>query len=84
MNPADVVLPPGTNVSELEGRSMVVRKTRVFPVECVVRGYLSGSGWKEYRTDRCVCGIELPPGLRESDQSTEADFYTGHQSGVWS
>jgi phosphoribosylaminoimidazole-succinocarboxamide synthase len=52
----------------LEGRSMLVRKTEPLPVECVARGYLSGSGWKDYRTSGAVCGIALPPGLRESDR----------------
>jgi phosphoribosylaminoimidazole-succinocarboxamide synthase len=52
----------------LRGRSMLVRKARVVPFECVVRGYLSGSGWKEYRKAQAVCGIALPPGLRESDR----------------
>ncbi len=53
---------------QLEGRSMLVRKARGFPVECVVRGYLSGSGWKEYRQTGSVCGIKLPAGLRESSR----------------
>ncbi len=53
---------------------MVVRKTTVFPVECVVRGYLSGSGWKEYQKSGAVCGIRLPPGLRESDRLLEPIF----------
>jgi phosphoribosylaminoimidazole-succinocarboxamide synthase len=53
---------------EVRGRALVVRKLEIFPVECVVRGYLSGSGWKEYQRDGSVCGIELPPGLRESDR----------------
>lgn len=52
----------------LTGRSMVVRKARVIPFECVVRGYLSGSGWKEYRDTGKVCGVTLPPGLVESDR----------------
>jgi phosphoribosylaminoimidazole-succinocarboxamide synthase len=52
----------------LAGRSMLVRKTRPVPVECVARGYLSGSGWKEYKTSGSVCGVPLPPGLRESDR----------------
>jgi phosphoribosylaminoimidazole-succinocarboxamide synthase len=52
----------------LTGRSMIVRKARVIPFECVVRGYLSGSGWKEYRDTGEVCGITLPPGLVESDR----------------
>lgn len=74
MNVADVPLPSGTDSGELAGRSMVVRKTQVFPVECVVRGYLSGSGWKEYRQSGAVCGIPLPSGLRESDRLPEPIF----------
>ncbi len=54
--------------NELEGRSMLVLKTKPLPVECVVRGYLSGSGWKEYKEKQSVCGIKLPAGLRESDK----------------
>ncbi|MEX0601994.1 MAG: phosphoribosylaminoimidazolesuccinocarboxamide synthase, partial [Bacteroidota bacterium] len=52
---------------DLRDRSMLVRKAKPLPVECVVRGYLSGSGWQEYREAEAVCGIPLPPGLRESD-----------------
>lgn len=52
----------------LLGRSMLVKKTNPIPVECVVRGYLCGSGWKEYQKSRSVCGINLPDGLRESDK----------------
>ena len=52
----------------LAGRSMLVRKTVPVPIECVARGYLSGSGWKEYKASGTVCGIALPPGLRESDR----------------
>ncbi len=52
----------------LDGRSMLVRKTEPLPVECVARGYLSGSGWKDYKASGAVCGIGLPPGLRESDR----------------
>ena len=59
---------------EVRGRALVVRKLEIFPVECVVRGYLSGSGWKEYRRDGSVCGIELPVGLRESDRLPEPVF----------
>ena len=59
---------------QLEGRSMVVRKTEPFPVECVVRGYLAGSGWKDYQRTGAVCGIPLPPGLRESDRLQEPLF----------
>ena len=74
MNPDDVPLPAGADRQGLAGRSMVVRKTRVFPVECVVRGYLSGSGWKEYQQQGSVCGIPLPPRLRESDLLPEPIF----------
>ena len=56
------------------GRSMLVRKTRPLAVECVVRGYLSGSGWLEYRETESICGIRIPPGLRESDRLPEAIF----------
>jgi phosphoribosylaminoimidazole-succinocarboxamide synthase len=58
----------------LRGRSMLVRKARPLPVECIVRGYLSGSGWKSYRESRRVCGIPLPDGLRESDPLPEPIF----------
>jgi phosphoribosylaminoimidazole-succinocarboxamide synthase len=53
---------------QLEGRSMIVDKTEVVPIECVVRGYLAGSGWKDYRSTGRVCGIALPAGLRESER----------------
>jgi len=62
-------LPP-----EFIGRSMIVRKARRVDIECVVRGYLSGSGWAEYRESQSVCGIRLPPGLRESDELPEPVF----------
>jgi len=73
---------------QLEGRSMVVVKTEVLPVECVVRGYLVGSGWKDYKATGAVCGIALPPGLRESDRldppiftpATKAE--TGHDENI--
>ncbi|HEV2707124.1 MAG TPA: phosphoribosylaminoimidazolesuccinocarboxamide synthase [Pyrinomonadaceae bacterium] len=58
----------------LRGRSMLVRRTEVFPVECVVRGYLAGSGWKDYLRTGEVCGHPLPPGLRESAELPEAIF----------
>ena len=59
---------------DLSGRSMLVLKTKPLPVECVVRGYLSGSGWKEYKQKQSVCGISLPAGLRESDKLPEVIF----------
>lgn len=58
----------------LRGRSMLVKKARMFPIECVARGYLSGSGWKEYRETGKVCGIKLPSGLVESDRLPEPIF----------
>ncbi len=59
---------------ELKGRSMLVLKTQSLPVECVVRGYLSGSAWKEYQKEQSICGIKLPPGLKESDKLPEVIF----------
>jgi phosphoribosylaminoimidazole-succinocarboxamide synthase len=59
---------------QLRGRSMVVARGDMFPVECVVRGYLSGSGWKEYQSSGKVCGIQLPAGLKESDKLPEPIF----------
>lgn len=73
-NPATLPLPPGTDLSQLEGRSLVVQKTRVIPIECVVRGYLAGSGWKEYRASQTICGISLPSGLVECDKLPEPIF----------
>ncbi len=67
-------LPGELDRGPLSGRSMLVRKTEVVPIECVVRGYLSGSGWKEYRQTGGVCGIPLPAGLKESDQLPEPIF----------
>jgi phosphoribosylaminoimidazole-succinocarboxamide synthase len=58
----------------LDKRSMLVRKTSVVPIECVVRGYLAGSGWKDYKATGKVCGVKLPKGLAESDQIPEAIF----------
>jgi phosphoribosylaminoimidazole-succinocarboxamide synthase len=72
----------------LAGRSMLVRKTDPVPIECVARGYLSGSGWKEYKAGGAVCGIALPAGLRESDRLPEPIFTpatkatTGHDINV--
>jgi phosphoribosylaminoimidazole-succinocarboxamide synthase len=58
----------------LKGRSMLVKKARSIPVECIVRGYLSGSGWKEYQKTQSICGIRLPVGLKESDKLPEPIF----------
>jgi phosphoribosylaminoimidazole-succinocarboxamide synthase len=60
--------------SQLEGRSMLVKKVKPLPVECIVRGYISGSGWKTYQQDGTVCGIRLPDGLVESDKLPEPIF----------
>jgi phosphoribosylaminoimidazole-succinocarboxamide synthase len=73
---------------QLRGRSMLVERAEMFPVECVVRGYLSGSGWKEYQASGRVCGIELPGGLRESERLPEPIFTpatkatTGHDENI--
>jgi phosphoribosylaminoimidazole-succinocarboxamide synthase len=73
---------------DLAGRSMVVRKTRPLPIECVVRGYVSGSGWKDYRTTGKICGIPLPRGLQESARLPEPIFTpatkaaTGHDENI--
>ena len=68
---------------QFEGRSMLVKKADVVPIECVARGYLAGSGWKEYQESQTVCGVELPPGLRHSAQLPEPIFTpaTKEQSG---
>jgi phosphoribosylaminoimidazole-succinocarboxamide synthase len=73
---------------QLEGRSMLVKRAKMMDVECVARGYLAGSGWKEYRETGRVCGISLPPGLKESDKLPEPIFtpatkaQTGHDENV--
>src|SRR4029077_8425421 len=59
---------------QLRGRSMLVQRAEMFPVECVVRGYISGSAWKEYKATGKVCGIDLPSGLKESDAFPEPIF----------
>ena len=63
-----------TEVTEFPGRAMRVRKTTPILVECVARGYLSGSGWKDYQASGAICGVALPPGLRESDRLPEPIF----------
>jgi phosphoribosylaminoimidazole-succinocarboxamide synthase len=73
---------------QLEGRAMLVRRTDPVPIECVVRGYISGSGWKEYQKSGAVCGISLPAGLHESDKLPEPIFTpstkatTGHDENI--
>lgn len=83
-------MPPALRpyAEQLEGRSMLVRKVKILPIECIVRGYLSGSGWKEYQQSGKVCGVTLPAGLRESDKlpapiftpSTKAE--SGHDMNI--
>jgi phosphoribosylaminoimidazole-succinocarboxamide synthase len=74
--------------SALEGRAMLVRRTEPVPIECVVRGYISGSGWKDYQKTGGICGIALPAGLRESDRLPEPIFTpstkatTGHDENI--
>ena len=65
---------------QLEGRSMLVRRARMVEVECVARGYLAGSGWKEYRSSGTVCGIPLPPGLRECDRLPQPLFTPAYKA----
>jgi phosphoribosylaminoimidazole-succinocarboxamide synthase len=60
--------------ADLEGRSMLVKKAKALPVECIIRGYLSGSGWKDYCVDRTISGIRLPEGLKESSRLPEPIF----------
>jgi phosphoribosylaminoimidazole-succinocarboxamide synthase len=73
---------------QLRGRSMLVMRAEMFPVECVVRGYISGSAWKEYKASGQVCGIRLPAGLKESDQLPQTVFTpatkatTGHDENI--
>src|SRR6201998_4513230 len=59
---------------QLEGRSMLVKRAKMFPVECVARGYLAGSGWKEYKASETVCGIKLPGGLQDGSRLPEPLF----------
>src|SRR5271155_659022 len=88
LSATDFPPPFAAYADELAGRSMVVRKTQPLPVECVVRGYLSGSGWKDYQATGKVCGIALPAGLRESDRLPEPIFTpaskatTGHDENI--
>jgi len=73
---------------QLSGRSMIVKKTKPLPVECVVRGYLAGSGWKEYQQSQSVCGIKLPANLKQASQLPEPIFTpatkaeTGHDENI--
>ena len=79
-------LPPGSR--HLAGRAMLVRRLEMVPIECVARGFLAGSGWKEYQADGSVCGVRLPAGLREADRLPEPVFTpatkatTGHDENI--
>ena len=74
LSATDFPAPFDKHREELAGRSMVVRKTKPLPIECVARGYVSGSGWKDYRATGKICGVALPAGLRESDQLPDPIF----------
>jgi phosphoribosylaminoimidazole-succinocarboxamide synthase len=74
LNARDFTGPLAPYADELRGRAMLVRKTKPIAVECVVRGYLAGSGWKDYQKTGAVCGISLPGGLRESERLPEPIF----------
>jgi phosphoribosylaminoimidazole-succinocarboxamide synthase len=88
VDPADFPPAARAHAELLAGRSMLVKKTNPIPIECVARGYLSGSGWKEYQQSGAVCGIRLPGGLKESDQLPEPIFTpatkaeTGHDVNI--
>jgi len=88
VNLDEMPLPEQTDREMLVGRTSYVRKTKVIPIECVVRGYISGSAWKEYCQRGTVCGIQLPPGLKESDELPEPIFTpatkaeTGHDENI--
>jgi len=81
-------LPAEVDLEPLRGRTTLVRKTKVIPVECVVRGYIAGSGWKDYQQTGAICGIPLPPGLRQADKLPEPIFTpatkaeTGHDENI--
>jgi phosphoribosylaminoimidazole-succinocarboxamide synthase len=88
---ADVIDYPASLTNyrdQLEDRSMLVKRCRMEPIECVARGYVSGSGWKDYRTTGAICGIKLPAGLRENDRLPEPIFTpaskaeTGHDENI--
>jgi phosphoribosylaminoimidazole-succinocarboxamide synthase len=74
LDPSHYPAPARASADLLRGRSMLVRRTIPVPIECVARGYLAGSGWKEYTRTGAVCGIALPPGLQESDRLPEPIF----------
>src|SRR5689334_5115768 len=73
-DPAKMPAPFAEKADQLRGRTCLVRKASVVPIECVVRGYLLGSGWQEYQRSGSVCGVPLPPGLRQADELAEPIF----------
>ncbi|MDO5308836.1 MAG: phosphoribosylaminoimidazolesuccinocarboxamide synthase [Planctomycetia bacterium] len=87
-NVDEMPFPQGVDLEPFRGRSLLCKKTKVVPIECVVRGYLSGSGWKEYQNNGKVCGVELPEGLVESSKLPQPIFTpstkeeTGHDINV--
>jgi len=88
LSATDFPAPFDSYKDDLAGRSMVVRKAQPLPIECVVRGYVSGSGWKDYRATGKICGVALPAGLRESDRLPQPIFTpatkaaTGHDENI--
>ena len=78
----DEVLPDPSERAEVEGRAMVVRRLRPLPIEAIVRGYLIGSGWKDYQRSGAVCGIDLPRGLRQADRLPEPIFTPSTKAAV--
>ncbi len=82
LSATDFPAPFDSHKDDLAGRSMVVRKAQPLPIECVVRGYVSGSGWKDYRATGKICGIALPVGLRESDRLPQPIFTPATKAAV--
>ncbi len=87
-DPSEMGQAASAHADVLEGRSMLVKRADVVPIECVVRGYLAGSGWREYKDNGTVCGIELPDGLQQSEKLPEPIFTpatkaeTGHDENI--
>ena len=87
-DPADIPGLPEDLIQSIRGRVMIGRKTKVVPIECVVRGYLAGSGWSEYKRSGTICGIPLPPGLKQCERLPEPIFTpstkaeTGHDENI--
>ena len=80
--PLAEVVPDAAERAQLEGRAIVVKKLRPLPVEAIVRGYLIGSGWKDYQQTGAICGIQLPAGLRQAEQLPEPIFTPSTKAGV--